>query len=1076
MKRFIAAAVACLGLVSPAFAACVSPLTGNDAGGTSRTFGVTLDGATNCYGNIAIVDGSNAANKATVTAGNALKVDGSAVTQPVSLTSTTITGTVAATQSGAWNITNISGTISLPTGASTAAGLTTINTTLGSPFQAGGALAANQSVNVSQINGVTPLMGNGVTGTGSLRVTVASDNTAFAVNAASTLSAETTKVIGTVRVQGNVGGVMDFAGQNAASPANSLLMGAQFNTTPTTITAGNASPLQLDSAGNLLVNVKAGGGAGGTSSSFAAAFPATGTAAGMSQGGNMVALTGTSGNLNVQCANCSGSGVSTADEAAFTGGSSLFAGGGGFFQTTATNNALTTGQQGMFQVTANRAIFSNLRNAAGTEVGTAGTPLQVSVANTGANGTAIVVNGGLAQASTTSGQSGVLDQCAVTTGAPTYTTAQTDPLSCDTAGNLRVNVVTATGLAQGSTTSGQTGSLVMGAVTTAAPTYTTAQTSPISLDTAGNIRINCTTGCSSSGGSSLADEGTFTQGTTSFTVTGGIFNNSVTNLTTGQAGAVQLTADRMMFTNLGKINGVAILTGAGAVGTGSERVAVGQDVTTIAGSAPGTAGAASANVVTVQGIASMTKLLVTPDSVALPANQSVNISQINGVTPLMGNGVTGTGSQRVTIASDNTAFSVNATLSAETTKVIGTTRITGNVGGIFDAATGATAPANALLQGVTFNSAAIAAPATGQMVATQADYNGNLKIAPGIATTSLTAITSATGTGAISPSILVNDGAPAVLLQLNQTTTITGGAVTIQGTYDGSNWVSVPVAQVVNPNTFAQLTNPYSFVASTNQPFLLLVGGYQSIRLNLTSALTGTGSVTPFVTLLPASPLTTDNIAQFGGSAVATGTGAGGAGIPRVTISNDSSLAANQSVNLAQVAGTNTVTGGLAGSQGVGGLAANGATISGNPLQGGGRAQNAEITAVTNGQQVAAAFDLVGKQIVMPYANKENFTKGTTAAMTATTSTQLIAAVASQKIYLTHIMCTNSHATVGTFIMLQDGSGGTTIYEGYAAAVGGGFSATLPIPIATTAGNGLFVADVTTGSNVICSGSGYSGT
>lgn len=53
-----------------------------------------------------------------------------------------------------------------------------------------------------------------------------------------------------------------------------------------------------------------------------------------------------------------------------------------------------------------------------------------------------------------------------------------------------------------------------------------------------------------------------------------------------------------------------------------------------------------------------------------PSN--VNVAQINGVTPLMGNGVTGTGSPRVTIASDNTPFSVNATLSAETTKVIGT--------------------------------------------------------------------------------------------------------------------------------------------------------------------------------------------------------------------------------------------------------------------------------------------------------------------------------------------------------------------------------------------------------------------
>lgn len=44
------------------------------------------------------------------------------------------------------------------------------------------------------------------------------------------------------------------------------------------------------------------------------------------------------------------------------------------------------------------------------------------------------------QGSTTSGQKGILSQCAVTTGAPTYTTAQTSPLSCDTSGNVRVTV------------------------------------------------------------------------------------------------------------------------------------------------------------------------------------------------------------------------------------------------------------------------------------------------------------------------------------------------------------------------------------------------------------------------------------------------------------------------------------------------------------------------------------------------------------------------------------------------------------------------------------------------------------
>lgn len=58
-----------------------------------------------------------------VSTAGAVKVDGSAVTQPVSLTSTTITGTVACTQSGTWNIgtvTSITNTVNVadqpPTG------------------------------------------------------------------------------------------------------------------------------------------------------------------------------------------------------------------------------------------------------------------------------------------------------------------------------------------------------------------------------------------------------------------------------------------------------------------------------------------------------------------------------------------------------------------------------------------------------------------------------------------------------------------------------------------------------------------------------------------------------------------------------------------------------------------------------------------------------------------------------------------------------------------------------------------------------------------------------------------------
>jgi hypothetical protein len=46
------------------------------------------------------------------------------------------------------------------------------------------------------------------------------------------------------------------------------------------------------------------------------------------------------------------------------------------------------------------------------------------------------------------------------------------------------------GVAQGSTTASQVGTLVQGAVTTSAPTYTNAQTSPVSLTTAGGTRVD----------------------------------------------------------------------------------------------------------------------------------------------------------------------------------------------------------------------------------------------------------------------------------------------------------------------------------------------------------------------------------------------------------------------------------------------------------------------------------------------------------------------------------------------------------------------------------------------------------
>ena len=103
-------------------------------------------------------------------------------------------------------------------------------------------------------------------------------------------------------------------------------------------------------------------------------------------------IASTSNNLDVQCANCSGSGVSTADGASWTAGSSLFAGIGGAYQTTVTSNPLTAGDQGFAQLTHYRALMTDWFNSSGTEMGTSGSPVQVSLANTGANGTAVAIS------------------------------------------------------------------------------------------------------------------------------------------------------------------------------------------------------------------------------------------------------------------------------------------------------------------------------------------------------------------------------------------------------------------------------------------------------------------------------------------------------------------------------------------------------------------------------------------------------------------------------------------------------------------------------------------------------------
>lgn len=175
--------------------------------------------------------------------------------------------------------------------------------------------------------------------------------------------------------------------------------------------------------------------------------------------------------------------------------------------------------------------------------------------------------------------------------------------------------------------------------------------------------------------------------------------------------------------------------------------------------------------------------------------------------------------------------------------------------------------------------------------------------------------------------------------------------------------------------------------------------------------------------------------------------------------------------------GTTIVTGGVAGSQSVGGTVATNVAITDNPINTGGQAVSSENTAVTTGRKVQAVFDLVGKQIVLPYANPENFVSGVTASMTGTTSTSLIASPgAGLRNYITSITVSNAHASVGTDVNIQDGSGGTTIWVIPAASIYGGGVVTFPTPLRQpTTATALFCANATTGASTRVSAAGYKG-
>lgn len=153
-------------------------------------------------------------------------------------------------------------------------------------------------------------------------------------------------------------------------------------------------------------------------------------------------------------------------------------------------------------------------------------------------------------------------------------------------------------VAQASTTAGQVGPLIQGAVTTAAPTYTTAKTSPLSLTTAGLLRV------SDPGNPTLGSAGS--AATTVLTVQG------IASMTPVQVS--QATASNLLAQVAGNAANGVLVSGnpvlvAGYDGTSTRTLKTDTNGDQLVVGI-GTAGSPSGGVLTVQGAPSMTALTV----------------------------------------------------------------------------------------------------------------------------------------------------------------------------------------------------------------------------------------------------------------------------------------------------------------------------------------------------------------------------------------------------------------------------------------------------------------------------------
>lgn len=261
-----------------------------------------------------------------------------------------------------------------------------------------------------------------------------------------------------------------------------------------------------------------------------------------------------------------------------------------------------------------------------------------------------------------------------------------------------------------------------------------------------------------------------------------------------------------------------------------------------------------------------------------------NITQIGGIAIALGQ-TTMSVSLPVTIASNQTSFPVAATLNAETTKVIGTIRVTGNIGAVFDGAVGAAVPANVLYVGMK-NSSSQLSPLNAALSQGDAQTGEN---ALNVAGDSFNGSTYDRNRIVLNATDSVGTGIQAVGV-LAQFDDVSPGTVT-ENRFGN-------VRMSVRREMYQQIRD----AAGNERGANVDASNRLSITLdNIAAALT-LATVTTVTTVA-----TVTNLAQMNGAAISMGVGATGTGVQRVVLASDAGKTLVSKGGSASSSGDNTL-------------------------------------------------------------------------------------------------------------------------------------------------------------------------